>query len=1292
MRANVRSKRGMGVGASMIRILLALTCAAAVCGFAATAAQAAAQLELSQGAPPSTLAPGQGASTELTFTNTGDATVATDAATITVDLPDVRTASGEYALRAAGVNGGSPWPACAVDSAENEIVCTGPATTIPAGASGCMHPISFFGVVPCPIGITVEADADAPSGSYETTIEACVTGAPPCVTSSATTVIREFGDDFGIAPINGPDSQAVPALPGESHAFWAGTCRRASAPSFGAPIPGGVGVRPDTIIVPTGNNLVPQTTALAPAMADHCIDRGGVGVPGHHLDPWSQAPAWRLAPATQAGGHPDGSAVTYYNKVGGNVDGTVDNIRVDLPPGFAGDPTAVPKCTAAQFAVKPPECPAQTQVGVLHLYLVGIVEATYPNLSHEEVLPVYNLEPREGNVAELGIPWASGENVATVRIVAKARTNDDFGVTTFAGQIPAPLPLMGQTITIWGVPWATSNDVWRPKPETIANREPGDGRGHIGFTGVPADEQAVYHPSWGSIRPFLTNITGPCNGRDPVTRLFTDQYRFPGAFTSEGYPDLSDPDWKRYDSRADAVTGCEKVPFDPDIGFGVESASADAPTGLSVDLDMPQNDDPLAAVATNPSDGDGAPAHWNSDAGIGTSHLDKSVVTLPDGVSVNPSSAAGLAGCTDAQIGLRQLGNPNLFNDQEPACPAGSKIGTVAATTPLLEGSPNLAGDVILGAPKSTDPTSGEMLRMFLVLRNKERGLLAKVYGSAVADPQTGQLTATFDENPKVPVENISLEFKGGQRGVLAMPPRCGAADRYRSVSSFTPWSRSHLPAGDGPGTQDPVNVGQAWLVNQACAYGFAPALQAGMSNGGAREHGTFSFKFTRPQGDQSLRGLTAVLPKGLLASVRGVALCSNAQAGAGACPAGSKIGVVDAKAGSGDPFVLERKGEVFLTEGYKGGPYGLAVKVRPVAGPFRGAMELSPIVVRQAIHVDRRTAQVTAVSDPFPLIHHGVPLRVREVTVLVDRGDFMLNPSDCSPKQVQATILSAEGTRADVANHFQASNCADLRFKPRLNLRLTGRRQVRTGRHPGVRAVVRQQGIGEAGIEKAVVRLPKSLALDVDNAQALCEFADGTKPDLENHCPKGSIVGRARAKTPLLNDDLVGNVYFVKNVRIDKDTGNEIRTLPMIIVALRGEIAVNLVGESNTTKSGKLVNTFDEVPDAPVSRFNLNIRGGKNGILAVTRTRRANINLCAKPRSHVAEADMDGQNGRRHDFNVRMKTPCRKRRQSAARVCRKRTNSKPALRRCVRRVKANRAKAAARRAAAKRRAGSNRS
>jgi hypothetical protein len=364
-----------------------------------------------------------------------------------------------------------------------------------------------------------------------------------------------------------------------------------------------------------------------------------------------------------------------------------------------------------------------------------------------------------------------------------------------------------------------------------------------------------------------------------------------------------------------------------------------------------------------------------------------------------------------------------------------------------------------------------------------------------------------------------------------------------------------------------------------------------------------------------------------------------------------------------------------------------MAIVTPAVAGPF----DLGVVVVRTALHVDRRTAEITAVSDPLPELLDGIPLNIRSASVRLNRSEFVKNPTSCEPSSVSGSLTSTLGAVAPLSERFQVGDCAGLAFEPRLALRLTGRRQVRTGRHPGVRARVTQRGVEEAGIAKAETTLPKSLALDPDNARELCEFEQGTRPDLENHCPKGSIVGRARAKTPLLDDDLAGNVYFVKNIRIDEDTGNEIRTLPMIVVALRGQVAINLIGESSTTRSGRLVNTFAGVPDAPITRFNLNLRGGRNGILTVTRTRRARINLCAKPNRHIAQADMDGQNGKRHDRNIRMNTPCRKRRQSAAKVCRKRTNSKPAFRRCVRRVKAKRTKADKRKAAARRKASQRR-
>jgi hypothetical protein len=943
----------------------------------------------------------------------------------------------------------------------------------------------------------------------------------------------------------------------------------------------------------------------------------------------------------------------------GLSDGFVDNIVVDLPPGFVGNPQAVAECSQEQFAIVPPRCPPASQVGVLNLHMqAASFGENFGPLGWDAIYPVWNLEPLEGRVAELGFAYASGEKATSVRLTARVRTSSDFGVTAFVGQISAALPLSSQAITLWGVPWAAENDLWRAQeglvpgvPDEPCNVQPETGNtGHyIPPGGLSPACRAVYEESWGSVRPFLVQETD-CN-QAPVVGGWMDSYQHPGSFDSEGRA-VADPDWVRAFSPSPAVTGCEKLDFDPALALAPSTTAADAASGLSATLAVPQNFDPPPAVAHDPGvlgDRDaGAPGHWRSDAGLATAHLKDSVVTLPAGFSVNPSAAAGLQGCSDAQIGVRGTDPGSgrlLFNDGDPynkdsgadgaECPDAAKIGTVRVETPLLGN--DVHGDVVLGMPKSTDPMSGEMFRLFLVLRDPRHGLVAKIYGSSTADPADGQLTARFQNNPEVPFDKLTLDVKSGARGMLATPPRCAS---HGWSASFAPWSSVGAPVG----TVSDADRGGAMATNANCAFAFSPGLVAGTTDGLARASRPFTVRITRPEGDQTVRGASVRMPGGLLASLRGVTRCSVGQAAANACPASSRIGFVDGAAGSGVPFVLERKGDVFLTDGYRGAPFGLSISVPVEAGPFRGPLALSPIHVRAALHVDRSTARVTAVADPLPQVWHGVPLRVREIVTSIDRPGFMLNPSGCATGRIETTLTSAAGATATPSMVFQPTGCARLGFKPRLAIRLTGRKQARTGRHPGVKAQVTQKGISEAGIDSARVVLPKSLALDPNNAQALCEFADGTKPDLESHCPKGSIVGRARAVTPLLDKPLAGNVYFVKNVRTDPETGNEIRTLPMIIVALRGEIAINLKGESATTKAGRLVNTFAAVPDAPVSRFNLNIKGGRNGILAVTRTRRAKINLCTRPRSHKATTRMTGHNGRQHNPTITLKTPCTKR------------------------------------------------
>jgi hypothetical protein len=499
-------------------------------------------------------------------------------------------------------------------------------------------------------------------------------------------------------------------------------------------------------------------------------------------------------------------------------------------------------------------------------------------------------------------------------------------------------------------------------------------------------------------------------------------------------------------------------------------------------------------------------------------------------------------------------------------------------------------------------------------------GVWIKLAGRVEADPLTGRLKTTFASNPQMPFSRFQLSFFDGPRAALAMPQSCGT---FTTTGSFTPWNGA--PA---------VELSDSFTVDSECASGFSPSFSAGSENPRAGASSPFHVSFARGDRDEEFSGLKVTLPPGLLAKTAGVALCSDANAAAGSCPESSRVGSVTSGAGAGStPIFLP--GKAYLTGPYKGAPYGLSVVVPAVAGPY----DLGMVVVRQALHVDPVDAHVTAVSDPLPTILKGIPLRLRRVDVALDRPGFMVNPTSCEEMAIAGALTSTKGTEAIRQARFQLGDCASLAFVPKLGLRATGKKQTRTGGHPGIRAVV-TQAKGQAGIDKAVVRLPKALALDPDNAQALCEFEAGTKPDLENHCPKGSIVGRAQARTPLLDKPLAGNVYFVKNVRRNPRTGAQIRTLPMLIVALRGAIDINLKGTSSV-KGGRLVNTFATVPDAPVSKFNLNLKGGSNGILTVTGSASGPLSLCQG--AQTTNVKMNGHNGKTRTFATKLKTPCAK-------------------------------------------------
>ncbi len=908
---------------------------------------------------------------------------------------------------------------------------------------------------------------------------------------------------------------------------------------------------------------------------------------------------------TQAGGHPNSAAVTLQLNRATDDDGFVvadggdlHDTRVELPPGLVGNPTAMPRCpkhldmpsdealnsNSAEF--EPNKfCPINSIVGTAD------ITVTWSDKRIVRLVgPVFNLEPPPGMPAQFGFVFANQKAILN----AQLRSDGDYGIDVAVLETNQARPVLASTVTLWGVPADHSHDVERclgfTSPDFPAEGDPAPQCDLNPFTAILAPWKA---PHAANLKPqaFLANPTA-CTpaGVGLETRAWVDSWN-PSAgsdeasFISHLPPGLPSPpqDW----GAPAGPDACAKVPFDPSLEVSADTERLDSPAALSVDLAFPQDG------LSNPT-------------GLATGHLKRATVTLPDGWSVSPSSADGLEGCSNVQSSVGTLPGAK--------CPAGSKIGTVEATTPLLE--EKLSGGVYVGTQESDDPLSGQMFRMFIALNNEERGIRVKLPGQIRVDPATGRIETTFDNNPQVPVSNISLHLKGGPRAPLATPLDCGAKSVTAVLES---WSGAVVTR-----TSD---------LNVRCpgAGPLAPSFDAGVTSNVAGAHTSFVLRAQRPDGQQVMNGLALRMPAGLLAKLEGVPRCPDGAASAGTCPETSRIGTATVGAGAGtNPFYLQ--GGVYLTGSYKRGPFGLAVAIRAKAGPF----DLGMVVVRQQLLVDPVDAHVDVVSDPLPTIVKGVPVRLRALKVSIDRPDFVLNPTSCAKKTLVAAFGSPNGSVFNASAPFGVVNCAALPLKPKLKIALTGKGQTTDGKHPGVKATLTQRR-GDANLKRVQVRLPLSLALDPENAQALCEFDDGTRVDPA--CPKGSIVGRARAVTPILDQPLTAPVYFVKNVRIDPKTGRRIRTLPMLVIPLRGEngIKLNLRGTSNVSSSDQLVNTFAAIPDAPVSRFDLTIEGGKNGILAVS-----NANICRK--KQVANTQIDGQNNKASDRNTTLTTPaCKK-------------------------------------------------
>ncbi len=805
------------------------------------------------------------------------------------------------------------------------------------------------------------------------------------------------------------------------------------------------------------------------------------------------------SPDVQAGSHPYALTTKFtlnetpFPEI---LENSPKDIRVELPPGFFGNPLATTRCAYTEFYVR--QCPAGSQVGVETTY-------TVERESGEPIAfptnPIYNVEPSPGVAAEFAY-YVLG-SIAPIFLDVSVRTGGDYGLTVSVPNIVAALPIEGTTVTFWGVPCAVNGSGCKPQT------------------------------------PLLTNPTS-C-GVPRVATFSTDSWADPGRYVSMSSP-------------MPEISGCEKLDFSPGITVIPDGTAASTPTGLNVDLHVPQ------AATENP-------------VGLAESTVKNTTVTLPAGVQVSPSAADGLLACSEEQIGLH--------DNTAPSCPTASKVGNVEIDTPLLDEP--LKGSVFLAA-QNANPF-GSLLALYVVAESPRYGVLIKVAGQVTLDPLTGRLVTNFKETPQLPFSDFKLQFFGTDRAPLTTPAACGT---YKTETSIEPWTDTGAVA---PSSKFQITSGAGGSACQS-PQPFTPSFEAGTTNLQAGAFTPFTLTMSRPDGNQTLSRIEMQMPPGLLGKLSDVTLCPEPQAAQGTCGEDSLIGHTVVSAGLGnDPYTVTG-GKVFITTGYKGAPYGLSILNPAVAGPFN----LGTVVVRASVFVDPITAALKIVSDPLPTILDGIPLQIQHVNVTVDGPQFMFNPTNCEKVKIDATLSSSEGATGRVVTPFQVTNCAKLTFKPKFAVSTSGKTSRKNGASLDVKLSYPQGSFGkQANIRSVKVSLPKQLPSRLTTLQKAC--ADTVYNVNPAGCPSASKVGTVTTTTPVLPVLLSGPVYFVSHGA---------RKFPDLVVVLQGYgVTVALDGETFISKKGITSTTFRTIPDVPFENFELKLPQGPLSALA------SNGNLC---------------------------------------------------------------------------------
>jgi hypothetical protein len=855
---------------------------------------------------------------------------------------------------------------------------------------------------------------------------------------------------------------------------------------------------------------------------------------------------------TQAGSHPFQLTTTFaLNQTAVEEPVALPrNLQFELPPGLLGDANSehhLPRCTQVQFTTLAEgrnECPYTTAIGVAE---VEINEpATFKDGPTNRTVPIFNLEPAPGEPARFGFVALKDPVVLGTAV----RTGSDYGVTVTAQNTSEAAGVLASKVTIWGVPGDPRHNVAR------------------GWECVSGESLRGSLPACASQEPLpqAPFVTLPASCERPVDAPARAQSWVPGAPLLEAVHAVAPV----------SLTGCDLLKFEPSISVIPDEHAGSTPTGLTVDVSLPQ-------------DGILSPT------GLAEADVKETTLVLPPGVLLNPAAATGLAACSALQVGFLGASEPTQLDNHEfsplaAECPEAAKVGTVSIKTPLLKNE--LHGSVYLAA-QNTAPFKAPLV-IYITAEDKETGVVVKLAGTTTPDPVTGQITSTFENTPQVPFEDLKVHFFTGPRASLSSPPLCGA---YTTTASLVPWSTGvAAPAS----SSFEVTSGPGGSPCSSNPQPFAPAFQGGSLNTQAAAFTPFTLTIAKPDGQQSLNGITVHLPEGMAALLSSVTPCPEPPVGQPwACGAESLLGHATTTSGLGsEPFSLS--GNVYITTGYDGAPFGLLVETAAKAGPF----DLGLVDVRSRINVDPNTAAVTVTTDGgprgeiVPTFLKGVPVQLKQINVTIDRPGFQFNGTNCNPTSIAGTLNGDGGTAAAVSSPFQVTGCAGLKFGPKLTAEAGKQGSKNNG--DSLNVTVESAGLGQANIKKVSLQLPAALPSRLTTIQKACLAAVFAANPAS--CPEGSNIGHAKISTPVLKNPLQGPAYLVSYGSAK---------FPDVEFVLQGEGILLILDGHTDIKKGITYSRFEAAPDAPFSKFVTELPAGPHSALTAFVPVAKNYSLC---------------------------------------------------------------------------------